>query len=113
MTVLYQCDRCGDTDQLHTREVTIEMVCDHPTMSQSGVPRTLHLCGYCTSLLRETIDGESPMRVLQQWKDEAMPLLQVMEQCHDLLPQEYQAVFGTSKAEAVKQYLAGQHAERR
>lgn len=55
--IRYECDRCGDTDQLHTREVTIEMVSDHAAMSQFDAPRTLHLCGLCTSIVKGLIEG--------------------------------------------------------
>lgn len=58
MTILYHCDRCGDTDQLHSREVVIEMVGDHPAMSQHDEPKTLHLCGFCTSVIKGVIDGK-------------------------------------------------------
>jgi hypothetical protein len=54
--IRYECDRCGEVDNLHIREVTIEMVSEHPAVSQFDEPRTLHLCGFCTSIVKGVID---------------------------------------------------------
>lgn len=43
---------------------------------------------------------------LLRWKAEALPLLAVLDRCHDLLPPDAQATLGASKAEAVQKYLS-------
>ena len=49
---------------------------------------------------------------LREWKAEAMPLLALLDRCHDLLPLAEQAQLGESKAEAVEMYLERQHRKR-
>lgn len=42
---------------------------------------------------------------LRRWKAEALPLLAVLERCHDQLPAHWQARLGEQKADAVENYL--------
>lgn len=42
---------------------------------------------------------------LRRWKAEALPLLELLDRCHDLLPPEHQAPLGRSKAKYVESYL--------
>lgn len=43
---------------------------------------------------------------LHRWKREALPLLEQLERCHDLLPESAKARLGCSEADAVENYLS-------
>lgn len=43
---------------------------------------------------------------LRRWKAEALPLLALLDHCHELLPPDARAPLGHSKAEAVEKFLA-------
>ena len=42
---------------------------------------------------------------LRQWKAEAIPLLDILERCHEAIPPPHQARLGESKADAVLAYI--------
>lgn len=48
---------------------------------------------------------------LRAWKEEALPLLDILEECHNLLPAPYQAHLGRNKAIAVRNFLITQLSE--
>lgn len=67
----------------------------HATPEDAAYAKQRHL----TSVALDELDG------LRRWKDEALPLLELLERCHGLLPAEARAPLGHSKAGAVEQFL--------
>lgn len=49
--------------------------------------------------------ADTELEHLRRWKAEALPLLETLDHCHDLLPVADRAPLGHSKAQAVYEYI--------
>lgn len=54
---------------------------------------------------RECADALDEIDALRRWKAEAIPLLELLERCHELLPPDARAGIGYSKADSVEKFL--------
>lgn len=105
---IIRCDRCGTEDDLFNREITVNSLYGGRAAIVDADHYVIHLCGYCTSQFRLLVaePDEPEVASLRRWKAEALPLLELLERCHDLLPPVARATLGHSKAEAVERFLA-------
>lgn len=52
--IRYECDRCGDDDNLYCRQLKVSMV----NGNWDGKDLTIHLCGYCWSKVKQLIEND-------------------------------------------------------
>lgn len=58
--IIYRCDRCGEDDELHARQLDIEMVGTQGVVFGALTNTAHHLCGFCFSKFREWITLSIP-----------------------------------------------------
>lgn len=56
-------------------------------------------------VIAQFVGTHNRMIDLERWKAEAMPLLEALDYCHDLLPPDAKAELGASKPDAVVRYI--------
>ena len=56
-------------------------------------------------IVQRYVNTHNRMVDLDRWKAEALPLLDLLDRCHDLLPLDARAPLGHSKADAVEAFL--------
>ena len=57
MSLVYRCDRCGDDNSLHVRELTVTQPGPGATMSDPEITE-YHLCGWYWVQVRNVINGD-------------------------------------------------------